>query len=211
MKGSQSPPNYLMETKLANCHHQLHPLKRPAFRAFWTFSLLVNLRLLFATSPSLVSPSLVSPSLASPSLPSPSLASSLASPSLASSLASVSSWEPWQTSKLGQQWQSTIMALRSLNGNIMTYVGCVEIKRFLCHLDISTHFTCFFHHFAQKWVPTRGFQSEAQKKRPKIFGTLGWSMASASSVSFSNFCSTALTWPRKKQPPSIVLVDLIGI
>jgi hypothetical protein len=69
----------------------------------------------------------------------------------------------------------------------------------------------FFHHFAQKWVPTRGFQSEAKKKRPKIFGTLGWSMASASSVSFSNFCSTALTWPRKKQPPSIVLVDLIGI
>ena len=150
MKGSQSPPNYLMEKKLANCHHQLHPLKRPAFRAFWTFSLLVNLRLLFAPSPSLVSPSLVSPSLASPSLPSPSLASSLASPSLASSLASVSSWEPWQTSKLGQQWQSTIMALRSLSRNIMTYVGCVEIKRFLCHLDIAP-ISRVNHHFAQKF------------------------------------------------------------
>ena len=150
MNGSQSPPNYLMEKKLANCHHQLHPLKRPAFRAFWTFSLLVNLRLLFAPSPSLVSPSLVSPSLASPSLPSPSLASSLASPSLASSLASVSSWEPWQTSKLGQQWQSTIMALRSLSRNIMTYVGCVEIKRFLCHLDIAP-ISRVNHHFAQKF------------------------------------------------------------
>jgi hypothetical protein len=31
----------------------------------------------------------------------------------------------------------------------------------------------FFHHFAQKWVPTRGFQSEAQKKKAKNLWHLG--------------------------------------
>ena len=52
---------------------------------------------------------------------------------------------------------------KSQQNLFMTSVGCVEIPCFLCHLDIAPG--CMVkYHLAQKWVPTRGFQSEAQNE-----------------------------------------------